>query len=135
MKVVVNRCFDGFGLSAKAIRKYLELKGKKCWFYEEVYENDQIKYHRVVEEEDFFLSVTEDLGEYPTDEEMNCAEYFSEYDIERNDSDLVAVVEELGDEANRRFAELEVVEIPDDVEWEISEYDGVERVEEVHRSW
>lgn len=56
-------------------------------------------------------------------------------DLERNDPILVHVVEMLGDEANRRFAKLRVVEIPDDVNWEISDYDGCESVEEVHRSW
>ena len=60
-------------------------------------------------------------------------EYYS--DIERNDPILVHVVETLGNEANGRFAKLCIVEIPDDVNWEISEYDGSESVEEVHRSW
>jgi hypothetical protein len=30
----------------------------------------------------------------------------------------------MGDEANGRFSELKVVDIPDDVEWQIDEYDG-----------
>jgi hypothetical protein len=45
------------------------------------------------------------------------------------------VVEELGDEAGDSYAELTVVEIPDDVEWTIQEYDGTEWVAEVHRTW
>ena len=57
------------------------------------------------------------------------------FELERNDPILVHVVETLGDEANGRFAKLRVVEIPDDVNWEISEYDGYESIEEVHRSW
>ena len=44
-------------------------------------------------------------------------------------------VEELGDLASGRYSVLEVVEIPDDVKWEISEYDGSERIHECHRSW
>ncbi|MDY6834171.1 MAG: hypothetical protein SVY53_05150 [Chloroflexota bacterium] len=58
-----------------------------------------------------------------------------EYFYDRSDPKLVAVVEKLGEEANGRFAKLKVVEIPDDVEWEISDYDGMEIVEEVHRGW
>lgn len=54
---------------------------------------------------------------------------------DRSDPDLVAVVESLGGLANGKFAELKVVEIPDDVEWEINEYDGVEWVAEKHRTW
>jgi hypothetical protein len=33
------------------------------------------------------------------------------------------------------LAELKVVESPDDVEWEIEEYDGIEWIAEVHRTW
>ena len=56
-------------------------------------------------------------------------------DIARNDPKLVECVEKLGEEANDAYAELKVVEIPDDVNWEIGEYDGLEWVEEVHRRW
>lgn len=49
--------------------------------------------------------------------------------------ELVQIVEELGSDAAGSFAELEIVEIPDDVKWYISEYDGVETIEEIHRSW
>ena len=48
---------------------------------------------------------------------------------------LVDCVEELGDEASGGFAQLRVVEIPADVEWEVEEYDGWERIHEQHRSW
>ena len=47
---------------------------------------------------------------------------------------LVKCVEALGDEASGPFAELKVVEIPDGVEWEIFEYDGLELVAEKHRT-
>ena len=45
------------------------------------------------------------------------------------------MIEELGELANGRCAELRIVEIPDDVEWEINEYDGMETVDECHRKW
>lgn len=61
--------------------------------------------------------------------------YFSEREIERNDPNLIATVEALGDKANGFCANLDIVEIPDGVQWEIDEYDGIERVDEVHRSW
>jgi hypothetical protein len=62
-------------------------------------------------------------------------EDWSYYDIERNNQHLVRVVEELGDGVNGRFAELKVVDIPDEVEWQIDEYDGAEWVAEKHRTW
>jgi hypothetical protein len=59
----------------------------------------------------------------------------SEEAIKRNDPDLVRVVEELGTAANNWAANLRVVDIPDDVEWDIEEYDGLEWVAESHRTW
>jgi hypothetical protein len=44
-------------------------------------------------------------------------------------------VKELGKNANTDYSELEVIEIPDDVQWEIGEYDGLEWVAEKHRVW
>jgi hypothetical protein len=60
---------------------------------------------------------------------------FSVYDLDRDDYDLVTVVEGLGDKANGSHAKLKVVEIPADVQWIIEEYDGVEHIAEVHRTW
>jgi hypothetical protein len=48
---------------------------------------------------------------------------------------LVAVVEKLGEKADGFCATLKVVEIPEDVDWEIGEYDGNEWVAEKHRTW
>ena len=53
----------------------------------------------------------------------------------RGDPKLVEVVEKLGEEANGFCADLKIVEIPDDVEWIIGEYDGSEWVAEKHRIW
>jgi hypothetical protein len=60
---------------------------------------------------------------------------FSVYDLDRDDYDLVTVVEGLGAKANGSHAKLKVVEIPADVQWIIEEYDGVEHIAEVHRTW
>lgn len=58
------------------------------------------------------------------------------YGIEfRCDPDLVAVVEELGEEANGSYSELKVVEVPEDIEVTIEDYDGVEWIAEKHRTW
>ena len=91
MKVVINTCFGGFGLSDEALARYNELAGTnlKYWSYRE----------------------------------------------KRNNPLLVQVVEELGAKANDTFADLKIVDIPDDVEWYIHEYDGLESVYEQHRTW
>ena len=91
MKVVINTCFGGFGLSDEALARYNELAGT-------------------------------DLDYWP-------------YTEERNNPLLVQVVEELGAKANDFCADLKIVDIPDDVEWYIHEYDGLESVYEQHRTW
>lgn len=58
------------------------------------------------------------------------------WDIERNDPTLVHVVEELGTASWGTYAQLKVVDIPDDVEdWEITYYDGLETIRETSRTW
>lgn len=56
-------------------------------------------------------------------------------ELRRDDRDLVTVVEEMQKKACGRWSELKIVEVPDDVEWEIQEYDGYEWVAEKHRTW
>ena len=60
---------------------------------------------------------------------------FHSRNIPRDDEHLIAVVELRGIEANNRFSELKIVEIPDDVNWYVEEYDGREWVAERHRTW
>jgi len=98
MKVVINGCFGGFGLSEKALDRYNELAMRDP----SRITNKEIEYH---------------------------------YSIERNDPLLVQVVEELGAGADNKYSELKIVDIPDDIEWYIHEYDGLEAVYEQHRVW
>ena len=55
--------------------------------------------------------------------------------IPRDDEHLIAVVELMGRAANGGYAELKIVDVPDDVNWYIEEYDGREWVAERHRTW
>lgn len=58
------------------------------------------------------------------------------YDDDRANPKLVECVEKLGEAASHGLgSSLYVVEVPDDVKWIITDYDGVEQVEEVHRVW
>ena len=139
MKVVVNRCYGGFGLSDKAVEMVMERKGLNCFRYRQT----KYRYRDGVEEytrcEAFSGSdilthyLTVDLGEKTNKLPNEIYWYYG--NLERDDIDLVAVVEELGGEANGKFSELEVVEIPNSVKWEIDNYDGIETIHEVHRSW
>ena len=69
---------------------------------------------------------------------IKCMGRYWETWLDRDNRDhplLVKVVEELGKKANGQHADLEVVEIPDDIEYEIDEYDGIETIREKHRTW
>lgn len=62
-------------------------------------------------------------------------DYYPSTDATRDCPVLVALVEEMGERANSCYSRLKVVEIPDDADWYIEEYDGMEWIAEVHRTW
>ena len=114
MKIVINDCHGGFGLSDKAKEHYAKIKGidiegrkAKAPFF-----NDQI---------DYFYAGTDKM--------------FTDHSLERNDPALIQTVEELVNDANDWGSELKIVDIPEDVKWQIEEYDGLEHVAEQHRTW
>jgi len=142
MKVVVNRCYGGFGLSPKAHTMIAERKGFNLFFYKNSYSDGSRgnKFYKVKEPDDelFCLHMsTKDLGD-TTDSETINKFYYSKYNFDgklRADPDLIAVVEELGEEASGCCAKLEIVEIPDGVDFIIEEHDGMEHIAEAHRTW
>jgi hypothetical protein len=60
---------------------------------------------------------------------------FCDRDIPRDDPYLIKVIKDLGMSANGGNANIKIVEVPEDVDWEIADYDGVEWVAEKHRTW
>jgi len=133
-EIVINNCFGGFGLSMLAELEYLKLKGKKAYFYKD---GTLDKPFRRVNGDDsnmFFHTVTKDLGNSPTSEEVN-KYYFSGRDIERDDENLIKVVKKLKEKANGDCAELKIVKIPENIKWHIHEYDGSEHIAENHETW
>ena len=137
MKVVINKCHGGFGLSEEGVRAYATRKG---W---DVYaEGDGIwkTYWKVPAHERTGILEGKAFHSAAIKEKHASNRRYSELtigvnDIERSDADLIAVVEELGERADGCFAKLRVVEIPDDVDWTIEEYDGAEWIAEVHETW
>lgn len=61
--------------------------------------------------------------------------YGFKYGGDRTNPKLIECIETLGHKANGTYSNLTIVEIPDDVEWEIDDYDGLEWVSEKHRTW
>ena len=111
MKVVINTCYGGFGLSQEALLELQKIATPDSAFI-------------IMLDEDQLLLYADKNKE---------AGYYSI----RQDPQVVEVVEKLGNRANGRHAKLKVVEIPNDVAYEIAAYDGVEWVVEVKltRTW
>ena len=53
----------------------------------------------------------------------------------REDPVLIQIVKELEEKANYSYSKLKIVDIPENVEYIIQEYDGVEWIAEKHRTW
>lgn len=145
-RIVINRCYGGFGLSIAAILAIAARKDQPVYFYITDYDSGNGEYgsrtcKRIETDEQAeralcFYTVGQDLGDVCSEVAINAATHLNfDSSIDRADPALVAVVEELGEQSWGKFAELKIVEIPDGVNWEVSDYDGMESVEERHRSW
>lgn len=145
MKVVINKCFGGFGLSEAAyekliewgvpVRKYVEQqRNKETGLYEPQPLNDgEVIFDRELTpaDADSFAAL---YHKYKPSRAME--RYWDSWTRQsRTHPMIVRVVEELGQAADGPFAELSVVEIPDGVEYSIEEYDGREHIAEEHRTW
>lgn len=118
MKIAINREFGGFSLSDKAFEKLLTLKNIEF---------------EIEKTNSFFVGNAYYMAGHEHTDDTYLAKY--KFYENRADADLIAVIEELGDAASDNFANVAIIEIPDDVEWHISEYEGLEHVAENHRTW
>lgn len=133
MKVVINKCYGGYSLSPLAVKRLAELQNKECYFFIGFKEYTPVSIEKIGRS--LFWTAFDvphpnvsKKGWY----EKHCLASRPE---NRTDPLLIQVVEELGDKANGACAELRIVEIPDRVEWEIDEYDGIESIHETHQVW
>jgi hypothetical protein len=126
VKLVINKCFGGFGLSEAAYERLITL-GLPV----------------VPMDGDHGIAIgdsehPESNGSGHSLSKLTGSRYYASWPREekhRSHPLLVQVVEELGDKASGSLARLRVVEVPDGVDFEIDEYDGVETVRERSRSW
>jgi hypothetical protein len=111
MKIVINACYGGFGISRKAA-EHMAANGSAQAHAELALADKEGYWHG--------YGYSPDGG-------------YTEY--KRDDPLLVAAVEALGSEANGSCAQLKVVEIPNGIDWEIVDYDGNEHIAQRHRVW
>lgn len=160
--IVLNYCFGGFGVSDKAIRRYLELKGLP--FIEKVgnygdstfYINEDNVFDQLVcrncdatihycncVSQCISCTIYDDLHTLKcTCTPNKCGYYinchctkkyfFGERDFKRTDLLLVQVIKELGEEANGMCAKLHIEYLPKGTKYRINEYDGSESIETEH---
>lgn len=126
MKILINGCYGGFGLSNAVFEWLIKNKNWKC------------------------IEVIDDVSdEFVKQQKANCYRYSKNckykslagnyYFVgkgERTNKDIIEAVETLGVEAaSASLASLKIVEIPDGTNYEIDDYDGIETIHEVHQSW
>jgi len=141
MKLVINKKFGGFSLSPRAVQRYAELKGKKAYFYISHITGGSYTYTPAkVDEVGKSMFFAFDIPNFhklskKEQDKLWDKHYIKDREIDRDDPDLVRTVEELGAAASGTHAKLTVIKIPDDVKYQIDDYDGMESVHEIHRTW
>jgi hypothetical protein len=119
MKIAINKCYGGFGLSEEAALELRKL-GVRVTLKGEYYSDGSGPSTSDV----IFLS-NEDFG-------ITSDNYYEW----RTDKRLIKIIEKIGIERSGGYlSKLIIVDIPDDIKWEIDEYDGIETVHEQHKSW
>lgn len=103
-KVVYNSCFGGFGLSRKALDRLIELGSEEAKL------------------------TLDECDKYCT--------HYGSYDprMFRHDLKLVQVVEELGKEANGKYASLKIYKLEGD-RYRIKDFDGKEEVIDIYSNY
>lgn len=149
MKVVINRCFGGFGISTEALKELVKRNAACIESYtpKYYYGGENENYTRkdeweVLWKKDFagYKNIGDGMMVHPSgynifkDGLLYLLKDSWEKEV-RTDKDLISVVETMGEESNSMFANLKIVEIPDGISWEIDEYDGIEKINETHNSW
>lgn len=141
MKVVINRCFGGFGLSHAAVMRYAELSGFALYPWLDKITKDIYKARAVIGGK----GILHHYSRVPVDglpfsgggfggPDLPDGAYFSPSDISRTDQILIRVVEEMGTASYGDHAKLAVIEIPDGTNYTIEDY-GSEHIAEVHETW
>lgn len=135
-KIILNKCYGGFSLSRKAYELYAKKKGFDLFIYKLEIKTGNLFYIKTNEDNSLYTTYTnKDLGDVVVDIAKEDMLFLD--DSYREDETLIEVVEELGKEANSKFSDLTIVEIPNDVaeDYVIDNYDGIETLHKRVQIW
>lgn len=142
MKIVINKCYGGFGISNEALHELIKLEAsciQSKKFTEYTYIQSDInwelkengiwynKYSAIAINDKNLTDINNIL--------LSTVYFLKTGDSIRSNPDLINVIEKLGKNASGHYSKLKIVEIPDKVNWEIDEYDGMETVREISGCW
>lgn len=139
-KVLINKCYGGFGLSEAAYERLIEW-GVPVREYREQKQDENTGLYLPEPLNEGEVIFDRDLTS-PSDKKLHDAmrhlggRYWETWTSDVREHPLVVrVVEEMGEAADGPCARLAIVEVPAGVAYKISEYDGREHIAEVHRTW
>lgn len=136
-KVILNKCYGGFDVSYIAYKRYCEKKHLPLFVYKMSIDTGSITYEKVKDLDKFNSAFTyyftKDYGDRLTKLPEDNHLYLSRE--HREDPVLIEVIEELGNEASGSFGDLVIVEIPDDLDYVIDDYDGIETLHQRVQEW
>ena len=163
MEIIINKCYGGFEISTKAYKEWRKrcVERNGLFIYGENTSHQfkpTNKAFSFVEEETYGKCVKMTLQDLDKSHKQFDKIFYTQKDfgdvvdtkkipkrqrIEhlngkkdiRVDPILIEVVKELGEKANTRVSDLEVVKIPDNMKWEILEFDGYEYLVDSKRCW
>ena len=126
MKIIVNKCYGGYGINNLCLLNLIMAKAKcvksnsaKGWGNTKFPVDLGNGYYGC----DMWAGICKDDVVYTLNKEKS-----------RIDPVLIDMIES-GMNCNGSCAHLQITEIPDGISWEIDEYDGIESIHEKHRSW
>lgn len=111
-KIAIDIERYGFRLSEEAIRRIANLKQVECYLHVDKYGYS------------YYVDVDNNILDFEH--------------IQRDDPDLIKIIEEMGENVNDTYSNIKIIEIPDGVRWGIGggeRYDCPEWVFEEHRIW
>lgn len=71
------------------------------------------------------------ITSHPDDEDFP----IQHWNIPRDDPDLISAVEDVPEDGDPYGSDINVVEIPDGVDWQIENWDGMEHIIDRNRIW